>query len=354
MKKITPLLIVGGIAFTLLLLGSGALQPTPTELVVHAYENFKITPELQQRFEMENNAKLKIVTFASTELMLEQAMTKKGEQGDVLYGVDNLNLIRALQADLFEAYDSPQRVAMPAHLLLDKTNRLLPVEINYVTVNYDKQWFETALIPPPVGLLGLKNEQRLFHRFTMPQPDKSPIGFAFLAATIAAFPEDSNYPWQQFWRDYTPRILHFTETWSEAYSTQFSANTDNPETHPLCVSFAAAPAAEMTFKKSAAPRISNLEGIAFEQPRFVGIHKGSAARNAAKKFVDFVMSAEFQESVPMQMWSYPALPNTPLPDVFARFAPPPPNPIRMAPDLLHQNREKWLQEWLKLMGMDQP
>jgi thiamine transport system substrate-binding protein len=352
-KKLVPVLVVAAVVFGLLLLGSGALQPAPTELVVHAYENFKITPALQQSFEREHNIKLKIVTFASSDLMLEQAITRKGEQGDVLYGVDNLNMLQALKADLFEPYRPPQLSAMPAHLRLDPTNRLQPVEVNYITINYDKKWFETKLIPPPKGLRALRDEQRLVHRFTMPQPDKSPIGFAFLAATVGAFPENSAYPWQQFWRDYTPRILHFTQTWNEAYSTQFSANTTSPEAHPLCVSFSAAPAAEATFKQIPEPRIGNLEDIAFEQPRFVGIHKTSSAKQAAQMFVDFVMSADFQQSIPLQMWSYPALPNTTLPDIFVKFAPPPANPIRLPPEQLAQNRERWTKEWLKLMGMEQ-
>jgi thiamine transport system substrate-binding protein len=354
MKRAAPALIALAAVLGLLLWGSGALTAAPTELVVHAYENFQLAPDLKEQFERDNNVKLKIVTFASGELMLEQAISNKGEQGHVLYGIDNLGLTRALRADVFAVYQSPQLAAMPGHLRQDATNRLLPVEVNYITVNYDQRWFAAKLIPPPVGLRGLLNEQRLVHRFTMPRPDKSPIGFAFLAATVAAFPENSAYPWQQFWRDYTPRILHFTESWNEAYSTQFSANVDSPEAHPLCVSFAAAPAAEMAFKKLTEPRIGNLEEIAFEQPRFVGIRKGITAQRAARQFVDFVMSADFQRSIPTHMWSYPALPNTPLPDVFVKYAPPPPNPFRLAPEQLDQNREQWVKTWLALLGMEQP
>src|SRR5215207_8487681 len=113
-------------------------EKPPTELVVMGYENFKLTPALQQQFEQANNIKLRVIPFGSAELMLDQLISKKGEQGDVIYGVDNLSMMRALGADVLEPYDSPQQAAMPADLRLDPTNRLLPVEVGYITVNYDK------------------------------------------------------------------------------------------------------------------------------------------------------------------------------------------------------------------------
>ena len=194
-KRALLILAVGAVAFIFMSLSSGALQRQPTELIIHAYENFKLTPELQHRFKRENHITLKIVNFDSAEQMLDQA-----------------------------------------------------------------------------------------------------IGFAFLAATVAAFPEDSAYPWEKFWRDYTSRILHFTETWNEASGLQFSANNNNPESHPMVVSFAAAPVAEMLYKHVPRLRIGNLEDIAFEQPRFVGIRKDTRLRAVTQKFVDSVVKKLVPES----------------------------------------------------------
>ena len=347
--------LFGPLAFVLvasLALTQCSTEKPPTELVVMGYENFKLTPALQQQFEQANHIKLRVIPFDSAELMLDQLISKKGEQGDVIYGVDNLSLMRALGADVLEPYDSPQQAAMPADLRLDPTNRLLPVEVGYITVNYDKLWFAQRGQTPPTDLRELLGEQWT-HRFAMPNPAKSAVGFGFLAMTIALYPENSDYPWTQFWKDWMHNLLHITDSWAEAYSTQFTANTNSDEGHPMCVSFAAAPAAEVIYKRLPQPRIGNLTVPAFLHPRFVGIRKGTQALSAAQKFVDFVMSAEFQKSIPEQMLNYPALPGVPLPDAFNAYAPPPPNVIRVPPDVLAKSHDRWVQMWLMSVGMSQ-
>jgi len=326
-------------------------EKAPTELVVMGYENFKLTPALQQQFEQANNIKLRVIPFGSAELMLDQLISKKGEQGDVIYGVDNLSLMRALGADVLEPYDSPQQTAMPADLRLDPTNRLLPVEVGYITINYDKQWFAQRGLAPPTDLRELLGEQWT-HRFAMPNPAKSAVGFGFLAMTIALYPENSDYPWPQFWKEWMRNLLHITDTWAEAYSSQFTANAGTDDAHPMCVSFAAAPAAEVIYKRLPEPRIGNLAVPAFLHPRFVGIRKGTKALSVAQKFVDFVMSAEFQKSIPEQMLNYPALPGVPLPDAFNTYAPPPANVIRVSPEVLAENHTRWTQMWLETVGMN--
>ena len=50
---------------------------------------------------------------------------------------------------------------------INKINQLSPVEVNYITVNYDKQWFETMQIPVPAGLRRLLDEKRLVHRLSL-------------------------------------------------------------------------------------------------------------------------------------------------------------------------------------------
>jgi len=336
-----------------------AATPVPTELVVLGYENFKLAPHLKAQFEQENNIRLRVMGFNSAELMLNQANYPTAEQGDVVYGIDNQLLAKALRADLFEAYTPTQVSQVPPLYQLDPTHRLIPTEIGYVTLAYDKDWFiaRQGYVNPPASLSDLvsaDNKEKLFHKFVMPHPRKSPVGYAFLLATIAAFPESSAYPWQQFWRDMQQRLVHVTDTWQQAYAENFTVNmSDKNEGHPLVVTFASSPAADVMLRKVQQTPMAILTNSAFIQPRFAGIRKGTKARKLAEKFIDFTLSEAFQREVPNQMYNYPVLPNVPLPDAFAKFAPRPTQELNIDPNMIDSNKEAWVHEWGKLLMMEE-
>ena len=117
------------------------------------------------------------------------------------------------------------------------------------------------------------------------------------------------------------------------------------------VSYATSPAAEVFFSegKLAEPPTGNLEGTAFEQVEFAGILKGAKNRPMAEKFIDFLLSRPFQADIPLQMFVYPVQPDTPLPEVFTKFAQPPAQPFSLTPDQIDAGREQWLEAWNRLV-----
>ena len=67
----------------------------------------------------------------------------------------------------------------------------------------------------------------------------------------------------------------------------------------------------------------------FRQIEFAGVLKGTPHADAAHKFIDFMLSKQFQEDMPLQMYVYPVRTDAALPDVFTKFAVKPPNPIEV-------------------------
>jgi thiamine transport system substrate-binding protein len=114
------------------------------------------------------------------------------------------------------------------------------------------------------------------------------------------------------------------------------------------VSYATSPAAEVYFSEGAytEPPTGNVlgDGACFRQIEFVGILKGTANRDLAEKWVDFMLSPAFQADIPLHMWVFPANPQAELPDVF-QFAEAPPKPAQISPEAIGQNREKWIEAW---------
>ncbi len=69
------------------------------------------------------------------------------------------------------------------------------------------------------------------------------------------------------------------------------------------------------------------DGTCFRQIEFAGILKGTQAREAAQKFIDFLLSTDFQEDMPLQMFVFPVNPEAKLPDVFTEYAAIPEHPV---------------------------
>jgi len=107
------------------------------------YDSFAISDEVIEAFEEETGYTLEILRLDDAGLMVNQAiLTADNPLGDVMYGVDNTFLSRALNNDLFAAYESPLLELVPEDFQLDaEENRVTPVAYGDVCLNYDVAYF---------------------------------------------------------------------------------------------------------------------------------------------------------------------------------------------------------------------
>ena len=85
-----------------------AAQDSET-VVVLTHDSFAISEEVLQSFEELSGIAVEILRSGDAGQMVNQAILSKNHPlGDVLYGVDNTFLSRALEAEIFAAYRSPQ------------------------------------------------------------------------------------------------------------------------------------------------------------------------------------------------------------------------------------------------------
>lgn len=326
--------------------------PAATKLVVMTHDSFSISQEVLDAFQQETGITVELLKAGDTGAALNQAiLSKNAPLADVLYGVDNTFLSRALEAEIFVPYASPQLADLPSELQLDPSNQLLPVDYGYVTINYDKAALEAAGLEPPSDLRDLTKPEWK-SKLIVQNPATSSPGLAFLLATIAHFGESGDYTWREYWRDLRANDVYISPDWTDAYSTQFSGSSGQGP-RPLVVSYATSPAAELFFSEGALsePPTGNLlvPGGSFKQIEFVGILKGTANQAAAQRFVDFLLQPQFQSDVPLQMFVYPANPAATLPELFTKFAETPSDDNALSPVQIEQGREGWLEEWTELV-----
>ena len=89
---------------------------------------------------MSSGLELKILQSGDAgELVSKALLTAGNPQGDVLFGLDNTFLSRALEGDLFEPYESPFVDRVDGRYVLDPEHRVTPIDHGDVCVNYDKE-----------------------------------------------------------------------------------------------------------------------------------------------------------------------------------------------------------------------
>ncbi|CAG0986814.1 Thiamine-binding periplasmic protein [Anaerolineales bacterium] len=333
------------IAFYLLLLAfllASCAPVTPAEpqtITVITHDSFAIGEETVKAFEAENNAKIAFLKGGDAGAVLNQViLTKDAPLADVLFGVDNTFLSRALDADIFESYQSPVLSDIPDEFELDLSSRALPVDYGDVCINYDKNYFAEKNLSIPRSFEDLAKPEYK-NLLVVENPATSSPGLAFLLATRAHFGDR----YLDYWKSLKENGVVVVDGWETAYFTNFSASSGRGD-QTMVVSYASSPAAEEGRTASIIAA-----DMCFRQIEFVGILKNGKNKPLAQKFVDFMLSQKFQEDMPLNMFVYPVNKNAKLPDVFVKYADVAQSPATMSPDEIAYYRDAWIEAWTKAM-----
>jgi thiamine transport system substrate-binding protein len=315
------------------------------ELTVLTHSSFNVSSEVIEAFTAETGIEVSFVEGGDAGETVNRAiLTRDAPLADLLFGVDNNLIARAQAADLFEPYESPLLEGVPERYRFDASGAVTPVTVGFVNFNYDRAWFEAEDLEPPADLEVLTDEA--YRGLTVvTSPVSSSPGLAFMLTTLDRFGEDG---WLTFWAALRDNDLLVTSGWSDAYYTAFSHYGGD---RPLVLSYATSPAAEVYFAEEPleAPPTANLfcEGCVYRQIEGVGILRGSERREAAERFIDFMLSRSFQEDIPLNMFVYPASTEAALPEVFTRFSKVPSEPevASVPPEEIEANLDRWLDLW---------
>lgn len=333
---------------TFLFLLSSCTLAQPSTLTIMTHDSFSVSEDVVKAFETTNNVTLVFLPSGDAGAMLNKAiLTKSAPLADVIFGVDNTFLSRALSADIFEAYESPELKNIPIEFQLDPSHRTTPLDFGDVCINYDKKYFADHNLAVPQSLDDLTKPEYQ-NLLVVENPATSSTGLAFMLATVAQYGEG----FTDYWRALKANGVVVVDGWETAYYTNFSASSGKGP-QPLVVSYGTSPAAEVIFADPPvddAPTASLVSaGACFRQIEFAAILKGTQHKALAEKFIDFMLSQQFQEDLPLQMFVYPVNPSAALPEAFAEYAQAPSQPASLDPALITTNRDAWIQAWAEVM-----
>jgi thiamine transport system substrate-binding protein len=326
-----------------------ALENTRT-LRVMTYSSFDMDEEVIDDFEKMHNVDLQFLDAGDTGKMLNQAiLSKNNPQADVIYGLDNTFLSRALDADIFVPYKPQSLDNVPESYHLAKGNEVIPIDYGDVCLNFDRAYFEENNLAVPTKLSDLTKPD-YEGLLVVENPASSSPGLAFLFTTIGAFGDDA---YIDYWEDLKANDVLVVEDWDTAYWGEFSGSANSEGQRPLVVSYATSPAAEVYFSEenlTESPTGAIVSpGSCFRQIEYAGILKNNKNQDLAESFLDFVLEARFQSAIPLYMWVYPVNKMVQLPKVFVDFAIEAQDPISIPPEQIEQYREKWIEDWASIM-----
>jgi len=342
--------IAGSVFGLLMLLASVPAHAAELRLLTHS--SFSLPKPLLAQFEADAGVKLAVLKAGDAGEMLNKLILTRAQPiADVVFGLDNALLAKALAANVLDPYNgvATQRAATVSfdstRATTTNTSVLLPVDYGYVTLNYDRVWFSKQGLALPKTLEDLA--QPAYRNLVAVQnPATSSPGYAFMLATVAGLGEEAAFDW---WARMRANGLKVTKGWSEAYYTEF---TRNGGARPLVVSYASSPAAEVFYSKekiTEPPTGSlTLKGGVFRQVEGVALVKGGVQREAAQKFMEFMRSSAVQQALQTGMWMFPAEPGTARVDVM-RHAPEPTAFDNPTPQAVADKGSEWVSRWTRVV-----
>ena len=340
------------LAAAIVLATSACAAQAPAKLVVLTHDAFAISDAVLAKFESTYGVDVEILKGGDAGVMVNQAiLTKDAPLADVLYGVDNTFLSRALDAGIFDSYTSSVASNFSPDLNANTNGLVTPIDYGDVCVNIDNDAVAAGM-PAPATLQALTDPEYR-GKLVVENPATSSPGLAFLMATIGSFGEGDNtygISWQEFWALLVQNDVLVVDDWDTAYYTSFSGGAGEGD-RPLVVSYATSPVAEVFFSDPpvAEAPTSVLADTCFLQIEYAGVLRGAKSVDGARKLIDFMVSPEFQADIPLNMFVFPANPAAVVPEVFTQYAATPMNVISFDPAEIDANRERWIQEWTDIV-----
>ena len=309
------------------------------ELVIYAYDSFVAewgpAPQVIPKFEEKHGVKVSVISVGDAGQVLNRAIIEKDDpQADIVVGIDNNMLARALEEDVLQPYRSPNLDRIPERLVFDSSHSVTPFDYGYFAFVYDSQ----VLDDPPASLEELA-DPRFRQKVIVEDPRTSSPGLGFLLWTVAVYGEG----YLDYWRRLQPNLLTITDGWDTAYGMFTSGEA------PLVLSYTTSPAYHVEYEQTERYRALLFAEGNYLQIEGMGIVKGAPHPGLARKFIDFILSEDFQEDIPLTNWMYPVNPGVQLPESF-RFAPQPETSLQLPAEEIRRSQERWITDWVRLVS----
>ncbi len=307
------------------------------ELVVYTYDSMVsgLARKIEPLFEKKYGVDVKFVSFGDAGATLSKVILEgKKTDADVILGLDQNLLLKAKEEGVLFPY-KPSRYKEIKKGLLDEEFFAVPFDYGAIAIVYDSK----VIKDPPKSFEDLlKPEFR--RKIVVEDPRTSSTGLAFLLWTIGVYGEEG---FKEYWQKLKDNLLTVTPGWDEAFEMLENGEAD------MMVSYLTDAAYSYYYYKSLRYKPAVFKEGMYVQVEYVGICRFTDDLDLAKKFIDFMLSDEVQQLIPLSQWMLPVV-KVKLPDVFEKYVPEVDKVVTVDAELVKKNMKRWLKEWEKIVS----
>ena len=304
------------------------------KLTIYTYDSFVSEwgpgPIIEKIFEEKHNADLEFVAVDSAATLLNKVILEGDTtKADIVLGLDMNLFDLAEQSGLFSSHninDINNSINLP---LKWESNKFVPYNYGYFSFVYNEANLET----PPRSMDELINSTNA--RIVIQDPRTSTPGLGLLTWMKALYGDKAGDEWKKL----NKKVISVTKGWTDAYYNFFMAGEAD-----MVLSYTTSPAAHIMFEERYDILATTFEEGNYITIEFAGILNNSKNKDLANRFLNFMLSEEFQSVIPSTNIMYPVTNIKDLPEAFDKLEVP--KFIQMDPKEINKNKEKWIDEWL--------
>jgi thiamine transport system substrate-binding protein len=306
--------------------------PAKETVAVWTYDSFNSEwgpgPDVSKAFQEKTGIEINWISHGDAgEILSRLLLEGKNADADVILGLDQNMAGRALDSELLEAYRPAGAENILPETVFDASFRLIPFDYSYFAIVYDSE-----KTPAPPRSLEELADPAYRESLILIDPRTSSPGLGFFGWVKEVYGPG----WRDYWRRLQPSILTVAEGWSSAYGLFTRGEA------PLVLSYTTSPGYHLEYEDTERYRAAIFTDGHAIQIEAAGLLGAAKNRENAKKFLDFMISPDFQSLIPLTNWMYPVI-AIPLPDSF-RINPKSGKPLRPGPVT-----EAELNDWAALM-----
>ena len=303
------------------------------KLTVYTYDSFVSEwgpgPIVEKIFEDKYEIDLQFIAVDSAATLLNKIILEgENTKADLVLGLD-MNLFNAAEkSELFVSHNLKNinnKLTLPLNW---ESDIFVPYNYGYFAFVYNNK----TLKNPPLSMEDLINKTDA--RIVIQDPRTSTPGLGLLTWMKALYGDNAQTKWSQL----NKKIIAVTKGWTDAYYNFFMAGEAD-----IVLSYSTSPAAHIMFEENYDISASTFKEGNYISVEFAGILNSSKNKQMANKFLDFMISDDFQKVIPGTNIMYPVT-DVEMPEAFNKLEIP--KLLQLDPKDINDNKDAWINEWL--------
>ncbi|EGQ8954795.1 thiamine ABC transporter substrate binding subunit [Vibrio parahaemolyticus] len=300
-------------------------------LTIYTYDSFAADwgpgPKIEQAFEAKCGCDVNFVALDDGVSILNRLRLEGGNsKADIVLGLDNNLMAEAKKTGLLTEHNVDTANTVLPDGWSDTT--FVPYDYGYFAFVYNKE----KLANPPKSMKELV-ETRDDLKVIYQDPRTSTPGQGLMLWMKSIYGDDVTQAWQKL----ASKTVTVTKGWSEAYSMFLNGESD------LVLSYTTSPAYHLIAENDSKFATANFAEGHYMQVEVAAKVKGSKNSELADKFMNFILSDEFQSAMPTGNWMYPVT-DVELPKGFETLSVPSKS-LSFSADEVANMRKSWIREW---------